>query len=302
MKLVCLWAREVKADTFVDVSAIGSALPNGIPIDLQAQLTVEAVTGTFFNPGLAVSFTGTVYEMTGITGTLNGNPIAFFKDPLGDGSWLNLDLSLGAFYFSAGSNECWLENEGDYPLIAIITDNGAGGGGIGNGTPINYHANLVSTPEPTTVGLLLLGIGSAFALRRRATSRLEDGLRFGVLRFCTAPKDYANPIEPSSIGGEKIAKAIVALVVGRLDQMRGPRIFCLEQCQQPVFQIPNGHVVSYPTSEDRASGYNAFETPSSKAAIDLRPCRAFYGPNRNRAFRSELRDFGTAEAVPSPRP
>lgn len=29
---------------------------------------------------------------------------------------------------------------------------------------------------------------------------------------CSQPADYANPIEPSSIGGEKIAKAIVALV------------------------------------------------------------------------------------------
>lgn len=32
--------------------------------------------------------------------------------------------------------------------------------------------------------------------------------------ICTAAADYANPIEPSSVGGEKIAKAIVALVTG----------------------------------------------------------------------------------------
>ena len=38
--------------------------------------------------------------------------------------------------------------------------------------------------------------------------------------------------------------------------------------------------MSYPTPEDHASEYNAFETPSSKAAIDLRPCHAFCGPNR----------------------
>lgn len=40
--------------------------------------------------------------------------------------------------------------------------------------------------------------------------------------ICSQPADYANPIEPSSIGGEKIAKAIVALVTGPHSQ--GTRI------------------------------------------------------------------------------
>lgn len=54
---------------------------------------------------------------------------------------------------------------------------------------------------------------------------IERGLPVIDLRLiCTAPTDYANPIEPSSIGGEKIAKAIVALVTGRDDQMFGTRI------------------------------------------------------------------------------
>lgn len=30
--------------------------------------------------------------------------------------------------------------------------------------------------------------------------------------LCTRPEDYANPIEPSSIGGEKIARAIARVV------------------------------------------------------------------------------------------
>ena len=42
--------------------------------------------------------------------------------------------------------------------------------------------------------------------------------------ICTVPADYANPIEPSSIGGEKIAKVIVALVTGRYDETYGARI------------------------------------------------------------------------------
>jgi len=54
---------------------------------------------------------------------------------------------------------------------------------------------------------------------------IERGVPVIDLRsICTAPTDYANPIEPSSIGGEKIAKAIVALVMGRDDQMSGTRI------------------------------------------------------------------------------
>jgi hypothetical protein len=32
--------------------------------------------------------------------------------------------------------------------------------------------------------------------------------------FCTHPEDYANSIEPSSGGGEKIARAIAALAMG----------------------------------------------------------------------------------------
>jgi hypothetical protein len=55
---------------------------------------------------------------------------------------------------------------------------------------------------------------------------VDKGLPVIDLRsICTEPADYANPIEPSSIGGEKIAKAIVALVIGPEDQMSGTRIF-----------------------------------------------------------------------------
>jgi len=44
-----------------------------------------------------------------------------------------------------------------------------------------------------------------------------------ILSLNTAlrPADYANPIGPSSIGGEKIAKALVALVTGKDGQGTG---------------------------------------------------------------------------------
>ena len=44
---------------------------------------------------------------------------------------------------------------------------------------------------------------------------IENALGVIDLRaICSTPEDYANPIEPSSVGGEKIARAIVALVTG----------------------------------------------------------------------------------------
>jgi hypothetical protein len=41
---------------------------------------------------------------------------------------------------------------------------------------------------------------------------------------CSDPRDYANPIEPSSVGGAKIARAIVALVSRAGDSADAPRI------------------------------------------------------------------------------
>ena len=53
---------------------------------------------------------------------------------------------------------------------------------------------------------------------------IERSLQVIDLRLiCTQPADYANPIEPSSIGGEKIAKTIVALMTGSGGQVRGTR-------------------------------------------------------------------------------
>jgi hypothetical protein len=52
---------------------------------------------------------------------------------------------------------------------------------------------------------------------------LEHGLDVIDLRaVCAAPEDYANPIEPSSIGGAKIARAVAEVVLGRA---RGARLF-----------------------------------------------------------------------------
>jgi hypothetical protein len=58
---------------------------------------------------------------------------------------------------------------------------------------------------------------------------LRVGIEFGLaiidLRFvCSSAADYANPIEPSSIGGAKIARAIVNLVLAGHADDSGARV------------------------------------------------------------------------------
>lgn len=54
---------------------------------------------------------------------------------------------------------------------------------------------------------------------------IELGLSMIDLRFvCSSPADYANPIEPSSVGGAKIARAIVNLASAERTDDAGARI------------------------------------------------------------------------------
>ena len=58
---------------------------------------------------------------------------------------------------------------------------------------------------------------------------LRVGIEFSLsmidLRFvCSSPADYANPIEPSSVGGAKIARAIVNLVSARHNENNGAMV------------------------------------------------------------------------------
>ena len=58
---------------------------------------------------------------------------------------------------------------------------------------------------------------------------LRAGFEFGLpiidLRFiCSVADDYANPIEPSSIGGAKIARAIVNLTSSQGDPNTGAHV------------------------------------------------------------------------------
>jgi len=54
---------------------------------------------------------------------------------------------------------------------------------------------------------------------------IESGLAIIDLRFvCSSRADYANAIEPSSVGGAKIARAIVNLVSAGLTQNTDARV------------------------------------------------------------------------------
>ena len=72
-----------------------------------------------------------------------------------------------------------------------------------------YNGN----PEPPVrrIAATALSVFNDAILRVAA----EHSVRVIELRLvCTEPRDYANPIEPSVIGGAKIARAIAAAVAG----------------------------------------------------------------------------------------
>jgi hypothetical protein len=60
------------------------------------------------------------------------------------------------------------------------------------------------------------------AILRTATAAGVDVIELRLV--CRAPEDYANPIEPSSVGGEKIARAIVR-ALGLGEGRAVPRVF-----------------------------------------------------------------------------
>jgi hypothetical protein len=88
-------------------------------------------------------------------------------------------------------------------------------------------ARLLSTGRPATLCTIYNGnLGPpeqrlatiALAVFNDAIVRLAAEHRLPVIELrqvCTEPGDYANPIEPSVQGGQKIARAVAAAVIGR---------------------------------------------------------------------------------------
>ena len=97
-------------------------------------------------------------------------------------------------------------------------------------------AAVLSRGLPTTLCTIYDGWSADASFQRRASTALlafndviirvavEHGLTLIELRLiCTEAADYANPIEPSSRGGEKIARAI-AQAVGAYGATGGSRV------------------------------------------------------------------------------
>jgi hypothetical protein len=143
---VCFGSR-AKANT-VDLSATGTSF------DLEAQLAVDLVTGTFWDQGSLAFFTGTEYEVTAMTGTFNGDPVSLATT--GPMSYLTVlpPLSLGFISFSVNgdSGAVWDDHDGDLLLVNSPTGPLPTGGLV-----THYSATIVGTPEPSS--LLLLGVG-----------------------------------------------------------------------------------------------------------------------------------------------
>jgi hypothetical protein len=84
-----------------------------------------------------------------------------------------------------------------------------------------YNGNFVDEDLKQKVSIALMAFNDVI---------LRTGIEFGLAMIdlrsvCSAPSDYANSIEPSSVGGAKIAPAIVNSMVSEPAPNTGARVF-----------------------------------------------------------------------------
>jgi len=83
-----------------------------------------------------------------------------------------------------------------------------------------YNGNL--SPDEAAVARVGLTAFNDVILRVAFESRFQV---IDLRLVCTEPADYANPIEPSSTGGEKIARGIIASLGLREDPIEHSQVF-----------------------------------------------------------------------------
>ena len=113
--------------TLVNVSAVDcpacvgnpfEPLPVLPPMDLEVQLDVELVTGTFLYPAQDILETITVDEVMSLTGTYNGTPVTLAAPYEGDGGWFDpLNFGLGEVCFTSGQGETCAGNDAGLDLL-----------------------------------------------------------------------------------------------------------------------------------------------------------------------------------------
>jgi hypothetical protein len=144
---LCGLCGQVNADT------VSISFTEGSAYNLQAQLTTQLISATFFYPDGDFLITGTDSEVVAMTGTLNGNPVSLSS---GWGSIIGGVFFPGDVQFTAnGSPFSFFIFEGNEVIdTAFETDNPVilpSLPSIGTGVP-------VATPEPPLLVLLAIGL------------------------------------------------------------------------------------------------------------------------------------------------
>ena len=139
--------------------------PNPQPVNLYAVFTVTPVlaTGQFWDEGIADFYPyQLVDEVTGITGTLNGQPVTLGAPAVGAGSWLALNGDIGTVWYDVNGVP-------GVPAGVIYTDSVYD---EVSGIPVFWSAtDPVGLPEPAT--LLLLTVPLSLGLMRWAQMSLR---------------------------------------------------------------------------------------------------------------------------------
>jgi hypothetical protein len=141
--------------------------PNLPTVDLDLELTVEPVTGTFWNPYYGITDTMTVDEVLSMTGTLNGDSVTLAPPPAGNGDWLIPgSFALGDLCFTSDGEQYCAWNDDANNLLSNSS----------TFEPITWDAaDPVATPEPTTLLLTEIGIVLVFlGFRRHSRLKFRD--------------------------------------------------------------------------------------------------------------------------------
>jgi hypothetical protein len=166
--LLSLWGREASADSIMSGKLVFNTDPTSNTSPSHGSFVYDNTTNQFEN--ITLTWDKMTFGLLGVfEGTQQGIYNALLNSTLGfvfDCTWLGdtavptCDDQLFGNFFDSNGDLLGLVGNG----LPKLTPDTAGG----TVTARNLK-DPVTTPEPTAPGLLLLGIGFAFALRKRTT-------------------------------------------------------------------------------------------------------------------------------------